>query len=88
MSTNLVAAFTPATPDKYERANSKNFVEQIIRPTGLVDPEVTIKPTKNQMEDVLSEIDGVIKNGHRVLITALTKKLAEEMADFFNLTID
>ena len=75
--------FVSATPDKYERAHSKNFVEQIIRPTGLVDPEVTIKPTKNQMEDVLKEIDGVIKNGHRVLITALTKKLAEEMADFF-----
>ncbi|MFA5931529.1 MAG: excinuclease ABC subunit UvrB [archaeon] len=75
--------FVSATPDKYERANSKNFVEQIIRPTGLVDPEVSIKSTKNQMEDILSEIDVVIKNGNRVLITALTKKLAEELADFF-----
>jgi len=75
--------FVSATPDKYERANSKNFVEQIIRPTGLVDPLVTVKSTKNQMEDILKEIDEVIKKGHRVLITALTKKLAEELADFF-----
>lgn len=75
--------FVSATPDKYERTNSKNFVEQIIRPTGLVDPEVSIKSTKNQMEDILKEIDIVIKNGNRVLITALTKKLAEELADFF-----
>jgi len=75
--------FVSATPDKYERANSKNFVEQIIRPTGLVDPEVTVRKTKGQMEDVLAEIDVVIKKGNRVMITALTKKLAEEMADFF-----
>jgi len=75
--------FVSATPDKYERANSKQFVEQIIRPTGLVDPLVTVRSTKNQIEDVLSEIKEVISNGHRVLITALTKKLAEEMADFF-----
>ncbi len=75
--------FVSATPDKYERANSKNFVEQIIRPTGLVDPEVSVRKTKGQMEDVLREIDGVLKKGNRVMITALTKKLAEEMADFF-----
>ena len=75
--------FVSATPDKYERANSKNFVEQIIRPTGLVDPLVEIRKTKNQMEDVLKEIDLIIKNKNRVLVTALTKKLAEEMADFF-----
>ncbi len=75
--------FVSATPDKYERANSKQLVEQIIRPTGLVDPQVEIKPTKNQIEDILKEIGSVIKKGHRVLVTALTKKLAEEMADFF-----
>jgi len=75
--------FVSATPDKYERANSKNFVEQIIRPTGLVDPIVTVKGTKGQMEDMLKEIDETIKKGHRVLVTALTKKLAEELADFF-----
>jgi len=75
--------FVSATPDKYEREHSKNFVEQIIRPTGLVDPEVFVRPTKNQMEDILREIDLVIKAGNRVLVTALTKKLAEELADFF-----
>jgi len=75
--------FVSATPDKYERLVSKNFVEQIIRPTGLVDPEVTVRGTKGQMEDMLKEIDEVIKKGNRVLVTALTKKLAEELADFF-----
>ena len=80
---NQQTIFVSATPAKYERANSKNFVEQIIRPTGLLDPEVFVRPTKNQMADVLKEIDMVIKRGDRVLITALTKKLAEEMANFF-----
>lgn len=75
--------FVSATPDKYERANSKNFVEQIIRPTGLVDPEVVVRKTSGQMEDILKEIDVIIKNGNRVMVTALTKKLAEELADFF-----
>jgi excinuclease ABC subunit B len=75
--------FVSATPDKYERANSKNFVEQIIRPTGLVDPVVEVRKTENQIEDVLKEIERVTKEGNRVLVTALTKKLAEEMADFF-----
>jgi excinuclease ABC subunit B len=75
--------FVSATPDKYERSNSKNFVEQIIRPTGLVDPEVSVRPTKDQMDDILKEIEGVIKNGNRILVTALTKRLAEEIADFF-----
>ncbi|HNV01109.1 MAG TPA: excinuclease ABC subunit UvrB [archaeon] len=75
--------FVSATPDKYERANSENFVEQIIRPTGLVDPEIVVRKTKGQIEDILKEIDIVIKNGNRVMVTALTKKLAEELADFF-----
>jgi len=75
--------FVSATPDKYEREHSRQLVEQIIRPTGLVDPEVEVRATKNQMEDVMVEIQKVIKNGHRALITALTKKLAEEMADYF-----
>ncbi|VVB74774.1 UvrABC system protein B [uncultured archaeon] len=75
--------FVSATPDKYEREHSRQLVEQIIRPTGLVDPEVEVRNTKNQMDDVMKEIQKVIKNGHRALITALTKKLAEEMADYF-----
>ncbi|MGI6589790.1 MAG: excinuclease ABC subunit UvrB [Candidatus Iainarchaeum sp.] len=75
--------FVSATPDKYERKHSKNFVEQIIRPTGLVDPVVEVRGTKDQMNDILVEINRVISEGNRVLVTALTKKLAEEMADFF-----
>lgn len=75
--------FVSATPAKYERANSKAVVEQIIRPTGLVDPIVEVRKSSGQMEDVLKEISEVIKRGDRALVTALTKKLAEEMADFF-----
>ena len=63
-----------ATPGKWENANSKEFVEQIIRPTGLLDPSVIIKPTINQIEDLISEIQSVINNGNRVLVTTLTKK--------------
>lgn len=74
--------FVSATPKEYEKKVSKNFVEQIIRPTGLVDPEIFVRSTKNQIEDILKEINSVIKNGNRILITTLTKKLAEEMSDF------
>ncbi|MFA6419499.1 MAG: excinuclease ABC subunit UvrB [archaeon] len=75
--------FVSATPSQYERTKSKNLVEQIIRPTGLVDPVVTVRPIEGQMEDLLKEIDIVMKKGNRILVTALTKKLAEEVADFF-----
>ncbi len=72
-----------ATPGIYEKTNSKEIVEQIIRPTGLIDPEVFIRKTKGQMEDLIKEINAVIKRGDRILVTALTKKLAEEIADYF-----
>ncbi|MGV8152467.1 MAG: excinuclease ABC subunit UvrB [Candidatus Nanoarchaeia archaeon] len=75
--------FVSATPAKYEKEKSLAIVEQIIRPTGLVDPEVEVRPMKNQMEDVIAEINKTIKKGNRVLVTALTKKLAEEITDFF-----
>jgi len=75
--------FVSATPAKYEREHSSQIVEQIIRPTGLVDPEIEIKPTKNQMDDLLIKINETLKRGDRVLVTALTKKLAEELSDFF-----
>lgn len=75
--------YVSATPSKYENKTSKKLVEQIIRPTGLVDPVVEVHKTENQMQDVLSEIEKVIKKGERVLVTTLTKKLAEEMSDFF-----
>lgn len=74
--------FTSATPSKYEKEKSTQTVEQIIRPTGLVDPELIIKPAKNQISDLIEEIKKVIKQKGRVLVTALTKKMAEDLSDF------
>ncbi|HMN19399.1 MAG TPA: excinuclease ABC subunit UvrB [Candidatus Moranbacteria bacterium] len=74
--------FTSATPGNYEKKNSSQTVEQIIRPTGLVDPEVTIKSAKGQVKDVLGEIEKVVAKKERVLITTLTKKMAEDLAEF------
>lgn len=75
--------FVSATPGKYEDSHTNQVVEQIIRPTGLVDPEVVIRPIKNQMEDLLKEIKLTIDRGDRILVTALTKKIAEEVSEFF-----
>jgi excinuclease ABC subunit B len=75
--------FVSATPDKYERSHSKKIVEQIIRPTGLVDPGIEIHEIDGQMQHILVEIEKVTKRGERVLVTTLTKKLAEEVSDFF-----
>ena len=72
-----------ATPGKWENANSSNFVEQIIRPTGLIDPNIIIRPTENQIEDLLKEINKVIGRGNRVLVTTLTKKMSEALSDYF-----
>src|SRR3989339_828943 len=74
--------FVSATPSEYEKENSSRRVEQIIRPTGLVDPEVFVKPLDNQVEDVKIEIDKAIKKGHRILVTTLTKRLAEELTEY------
>ena len=74
--------FTTATPGNYEKANSKNIAEQIIRPTGLLDPELIIKPTDRQVRDVLKEIEKVVEKNERVLITTLTKKMAEDLSEF------
>ena len=71
-----------ATPGKWENENSNEFVEQIIRPTGLLDPEVIVKPTKNQIEDLLKEIESVVEKGNRVLVTTLTKKMSESLSDY------
>ena len=71
-----------ATPGKWENENSSEFVEQIIRPTGLLDPEVIVKPTKNQIEDLLQEIESVVNKGNRVLVTTLTKKMSESLSDY------
>ncbi len=75
--------FTSATPAGYEREHSKDLVEQIIRPTGLVDPSVEVRPTKNQIDDLLGEIKLTVARGFRTLVTTLTKRLAENIADYF-----
>lgn len=81
---NLVkqAIFVSATPGKYERENQVVEVEQIIRPTGLIDPEVEVRPTKNQIDDLISEIQQTTEKGYRTLVTTLTKRMAEDLTDF------
>ncbi len=78
------AIYVSATPSPYEIGRSSRVVEQIIRPTGLIDPEVTVKPTKGQVDDLLSEIKTVIKRKERVLVTTLTKRMAEDLAEFIS----
>ena len=75
--------YTSATPGPYEYENSSKVVEQIIRPTGLVDPEVEVRPIENQVDDLMHEIEKVTSRDERVLVTTLTKKLAEELTDYF-----
>ena len=74
--------YTSATPGNWEREHSSRFTEQIIRPTGLVDPELAIKPSKNQIENLLIEIKQRAKKHERVLVTTLTKKMAEDLSDY------
>jgi excinuclease ABC subunit B len=74
--------FLSATPADYEISVSSQVVEQIVRPTGLIDPEVVIKPTKGQIDDLIAEINVTIARGERVLVTTLTKKMAEDLADY------
>jgi len=74
--------YTSATPAAYELQHSAQVVEQIIRPTGLVDPQVIVKPTKGQIEDLLGEINRRVEEGERVLVTTLTKRMAEDLADY------
>ena len=76
--------FVSATPGAYELENSEKLVEQIIRPTGLIDPEVEIRPLENQVKDVTLEVKKTIKKGNRVLVTTLTKKLAEELSEYLS----
>lgn len=71
-----------ATPANYELKQAGQVVEQLIRPTGLIDPEVTVKPTKHQIDDLLTEINKVIKEKGRVLVTTLTKKMAESLTEY------
>ncbi len=71
-----------ATPAPYEMSAAGQVVEQLIRPTGLIDPEVSVRPTAHQIDDLLTEINGVVKGGGRVLVTTLTKKMAESLTEY------
>jgi excinuclease ABC subunit B len=74
--------YLSATPGKYELSRGDGFVEQIIRPTGLVDPEVVVKPTEGQIDDLVHEIRKRTEKDERVLVTTLTKKMAEDLTDY------
>ncbi len=74
--------YTSATPAEFEMKRAKQIVEQIIRPTGLVDPQVEVRPTKGQVDDLYGEIKKRIERGERVLVTTLTKRMAEDLSDY------
>ncbi len=76
------AIFVSATPATFELEHSEQVVEQVIRPTGLVDPEVVIRPTKGQVDDLMARIEDAVARGGRVLVTTLTKKMAEDLTDY------
>lgn len=75
--------YVSATPGPYEKEHEQNKVEQIIRPTGLLDPIIEVRPTKNQIDDLLNEIEKAKDRGERVLVTTLTKKMAEDLTKYF-----
>lgn len=74
--------FTSATPADYEKEHSDTIVEQVIRPTGLLDPVITVKPTEHQIDDLISEIQKRTEKGFRTLVTTLTKRMAEDLTDY------
>ena len=74
--------YTSATPGPYELGHSEKIVEQIIRPTGLLDPEVVVRPTKGQIDDLIGEVNRRVERGERALVTTLTKRMAEDLADY------
>ena len=76
--------FVSATPGPYEGEFSGQVVEQVVRPTGLVDPQVIVRPASTQVEDLLGEISGVVAGGERVLVTTLTKRMAEDLTDYLD----
>ena len=79
------AVFTSATPGEYEKKMSASIVEQLVRPTGLLDPSVEVRPSKGQMDDLISEIRKRAGNGQRTLVTTLTKRMAEDLAEYLSL---
>ena len=79
---NFQTIYVSATPGSYEVDKSSAVIEQVIRPTGLIDPIIEVRPSSSQVEDVLSEINTVVKRGNRVLITTLTKKMSENLSEY------
>jgi excinuclease ABC subunit B len=76
------AIFVSATPAEYERAHAAQVVEQVVRPTGLVDPDVILRPASSQVDDLLSEVSKRVAVNERVLVTTLTKRMAEDLTDY------
>ena len=76
------AIFVSATPAEYERTHASQVVEQVVRPTGLVDPDVILRPASSQVDDLLSEVNKRVKLNERVLVTTLTKRMAEELTEY------
>ena len=76
------AVFVSATPGEYEKRESSSVVEQLIRPTGLIDPDVTVRPIEGQIDDLLGEIRATVAKGEKVLVTTMTKKMAEDLTDY------
>lgn len=76
------AIFVSATPAEFEREKAANIVEQLIRPTGLLDPEIIVKPTEGQIDDLVGEINSRTEKGERVLVTTLTKRMAEDLTEY------
>jgi len=74
--------FVSATPGEYERSHSKAIVEQIVRPTGIVDPDVEVRETRNQIDDLMNEIRARVERDERTLVTTLTKKMSEDLTDY------
>jgi excinuclease ABC subunit B len=76
--------YTSATPGEYETRNAQQVVEQIIRPTGLIDPEVVVRPVKGQVDDLVGEIKGRVERSERILVTTLTKRMAEDLTKYMS----
>ncbi|MBQ8551527.1 MAG: excinuclease ABC subunit UvrB [Clostridia bacterium] len=81
------AIFVSATPSEYEKQHSEQTVEQIIRPTGLLDPEVEVRPVEGQIDDLIGEIHARVERGERVLVTTLTKKMAEDLTEYLEMNL-
>jgi excinuclease ABC subunit B len=74
--------FVSATPGNFERENSSRIIQQIVRPTGIVDPPISVRPTRNQVDDLIAELRTVVESDQRGLVTTLTKKMAEDLTDY------